>query len=295
MTPTQRVTLAAGLAAAVALVGPMAGSASADLVYGLTTRNQLVSFDSASPGTLLDAHFITGMQGGEEIIGIDFRPATGQLYAMGSFSRLYTLNTASAAATAVGTGFTPQLNGVEYGFDFNPVADRIRVTSDLGQNFRLDPVTGGNTAIDGNLAYGAGDPNFGVAPRVTGSAYTNNFVGGLTTQLFNIDSGLDILTIQSPPNNGTLATVGGLGFNTSGLVGFDIYGQGNIALASLTAPGGSTSGLFSINLATGAATAIGTIGVGTEPILIRDITVIPGPAGLGVLCIGGLALVRRRR
>lgn len=280
---------------AAAGLGLAAAGAHAELVYGLTTRNQLVSFDSATPGVLLHSHFISGMQGGEQIIGIDFRPATGELFAMGSFNRLYTINPANASATAVGAGFTPQLNGVEFGFDFNPVVDLVRVTSDLGQNLRLNPATGANAGTDGNLVYGAGDPNFGTAAHVSGSAYSNNLAGAQTTTLYNIDSGLDILTIQNPPNSGTLTTVGALGFNTSGLVGFDIFGPNNTALASLTAPGGASSSLFAVNLATGAASAIGTIGVGTDPVLIRDIAVIPGPGGLGVLVAGGLLLVRRRR
>lgn len=283
----------AGIAAAACLV--CAGAAQAELVYAVSTRNQLVAFDSATPGTLQSSLFITGMQGGEEAIGIDFRPATGELYALGSFNRLYRLNPGTAFASAVSAGFAPALNGVEFGFDVNPTVDRIRVTSDLGQNLRLDPVTGGLTAVDTPLAYGAGDPNFGTAPHVSGTAYTNNFAGSTTTTLYNIDSGLDVLTIQNPPNNGTLTTVGPLGFNTSGLVGFDIFGAGNTGLASLTGIGAASSGLYTVNLATGAVSLIGEIGVGTGPILIRDIAIVPAPGALGVLCLGGLFAVRRRR
>jgi hypothetical protein len=64
-------------------------------LYGVTTTNQLVRFDSATPGTVVAVGAITGIQGGETILGIDFRPATGQLYALGSTSRLYTIDTAT--------------------------------------------------------------------------------------------------------------------------------------------------------------------------------------------------------
>ena len=68
--------------------------------------------------------------------------------------------------------------------------------------------------------------------------------------------------ISNPPNNGTLNTVGALGFNTSDLVGFDISGASGVAFASLTTPAGNFSQLFTINLATGAATLVGNIGGG---------------------------------
>jgi hypothetical protein len=69
-----------------------AASAQAVTIYGLSTRDQLVAFDSATPGTLQQASFITGLAANESLLGIDFRPATGQLYGLGSFGRIYTLN-----------------------------------------------------------------------------------------------------------------------------------------------------------------------------------------------------------
>jgi hypothetical protein len=39
---------------------------------------------------------------------------------------LFTVNTASGALTAIGTGLTPALSGTSFGFDFNPTVDRIR-------------------------------------------------------------------------------------------------------------------------------------------------------------------------
>ena len=87
----------------------------------------------------------------------------------------------------------------------------------------LNPVTGALAATDPNLAYAAGDSNAGANPNVVGSAYTNSFSGTLTTTLYNIDSALDILVTQNPPNNGRLNTVGSLGFNTTNQVGFDIF------------------------------------------------------------------------
>jgi hypothetical protein len=102
----------------------------------------------------------------------------------------------------------------------------------------------------------------------------------------------DRLFTQVPPNNGTLLDVGPLGFNTSDLVGFDISRDSAIAYASLTAPGAALSQLFTIDLGTGAATLVGTIGSGSS---LRDITVsqvVPEPGTLALLAGGLLRLPR---
>src|SRR5262245_26836003 len=61
-------------------------------VFGVTDTNALIQFDSATPGTIVTTTPITGLVVGDTIQGIDFRPATGQLFAIGSGSRLYTLS-----------------------------------------------------------------------------------------------------------------------------------------------------------------------------------------------------------
>src|SRR5436305_13648743 len=52
---------------------------------------------------------ITGWQPAEVSQGIAVRPATGELYLVGSSSRLYRLNPATGVATAVGVPFVPAL------------------------------------------------------------------------------------------------------------------------------------------------------------------------------------------
>src|SRR5262249_34672066 len=156
------------------------------------------------------------------------------------------------AATQVGGAGAFTLSGTAFSFDFNPTVDRIRVISNTGQNLRLNPNDGTLAATDTALAYATGDPNAAATPRAVGSAYKNNFEGATTTTLYDIDSSLDILVTQSPPNSGSLNTVGALGFDTSDLVGFDISGITGIAHAALTAPAGNASQLFKIDLTTGA-------------------------------------------
>ena len=277
-----------------ALALGLAGAASAEPLFGLTTTNSLLGFDSASPGTVSSIS-ITGLQAGEQLLGIDFRPATQTLYALGSTSRLYSLNTSTGAATQVGSAGAFTLSGTAFGFDFNPTVDRIRVTSNTGQNLRLNPNDGTLTATDTPLAYATGDANAGAAPRVVGSAYTNSFAGATTTTLYAIDANLDILATQIPPNNGTLNTIGALGFNTSDLVGFDISPLSGLSFASLTAPGGSSSQLFAINLATGAATLVGTIGGGVALADIAMAAPIPEPETYALMMAGLLAVSAAER
>ncbi len=251
-----------------------------ETIYALTTGNNLLTFSAGTPGAMFAARPVTGLATGETLLGIDFRPANGQLYAMSNASRVYIINTATGAATPVGgSPFTPALTGTNFGFDFNPVPDRIRVTSDAAQNLRLNPNNGAVAGVDTNLAFASGDPNASATPGVVGSAYTNNFTGTTTTTLYGIDSRLDALVLQGSvggtpvsPNSGQLTTAGSLGVDTMENVGFDIAPTTGAAFASLTVAGATASSLHTINLATGAATTIGTIGGGE---IIRDIAIAP--------------------
>ena len=233
--------------------------AHAETVVALTSGNRLLFFDSATPGTVTKSFTIT-TAASEALVAIDFRPATGDLYAMAVSGRLYILNLTTNAASIPPAAPTP-LVGTSFGFDFNPTVDRIRVTSDGEQNIRLNPNDGSLTATDTFLAYAAGDVHVAGNPNIVGSAYTNNFVGATTTILYDIDSTFDTLVYQDPANTGQLHTVGNLGVDTNAMVGFDISQATGTAYASLTV---GNAALYTINLASGAATLIGTIGNATS-------------------------------
>ncbi|HZN10807.1 MAG TPA: DUF4394 domain-containing protein, partial [Blastocatellia bacterium] len=104
-------------------------------IYAVTVNNNLLSFNPGAPGVILSQRFISGLAQGETVVGMDFRPATGQLYAISSASRVHVINPVSGLATPVGTAaFSPGLTGQSFGVDFNPVPDLIRVLSDADQN-----------------------------------------------------------------------------------------------------------------------------------------------------------------
>lgn len=254
-------TLGAPSNAVVTITDNDSSPPSAITIFAVTSANNLLRFTSATPGTIVGSVAITGLQSGETVLGIDVRPATRQIFALGSTGRLYMLNPRTGVATFVSTLSTAP-SGASFGVDFNPVPDRLRSTSDTDQNLRTNVDTGA-VLVDGALAYATGDVNAGQNPNIVGSAYTNNFAGATTTTLYGIDSNLDILVRQDPPNAGTLNTVGPLGVNTSDAVGFDIANGSGTAFAVLTV--GGTAGLYTINLTTGAATLVGNVG-GTETI-----------------------------
>lgn len=220
------------------------------VAYGVDAANALQIFNPTSATPSLTSKAITGLQVGENILGIDFRPANGQLYALGSSNRLYTLNTSSGVATMVGTAaFSTPLIGADFGMDFNPTVDRIRVVSNTGQNVRLNPIDGTFVANDAML-------NPGI-PMVTATAYTNNFAGATTTRMLNIDANTDRLAEQSPPNNGTQVDIGPLGIDITSANGFDIGSSSGVAYLAATV--GGASRLYTVNLTSGSCTAVGTL------------------------------------
>lgn len=261
-------------------VQPLEDRATPATLVGLTTDNRLWTFDSGNPTTILTSVKVSGLAGGEDLLALDARPATGQLYAPTNQGRLYTLNPTTGVATAVSpTPFVLPPKGAPFGFDFNPTVDRIRlVASGTGeQNLRLNPNDG--TVADGDgatpgvqpdtpLAFGATDPNTGRNPTVVAAAYTNNFLGATTTTLYALDSGRDVLvTIGGPngapsPNGGQLTTVGALGTNIGSTANFDIAPDGTAYAAVRTGNGSAPTRLATVNLTTGALTLGGQVGPG---------------------------------
>ena len=194
------------------------------IVFYALAGNKLFQYSTADPEKLINSSTIVGLQQGEKILGIDFRPATGELYALGSNNRLYTINFYSGVASLVAplttipagttTAVPLSLAGTSFGFDFNPVVDRIRVVSNTGQNLRVNPLTG-VTIVDGTI-----NPS---SVSVNGVAYDNNDTDTTTsTELFALDIlGNQIFEID-PPNNGALVEPLSIKLDITGDGGFDI-------------------------------------------------------------------------
>jgi hypothetical protein len=232
--------------------------------FGLTDDGRLVRFSTRAPERARNVGYISGLSGMDSaLVGIDFRVQDGKLYGVGNFGGVYTIDTKTAQAMLVNT-LTVPLSGTSFGVDFNPAADRLRIISDAGQNLAHNVNAGGMTASNGVLTYTAPPTAPVVASGVTAAAYTNNDLNQPTTgtTLFDLDTTLDQIVIQSPPGNGILVATGQFGFDAGAKAGFDIYTRlskgvavGNDAFATLAMNGKYS--LFGISVLTGRVTWLG--------------------------------------
>jgi hypothetical protein len=297
-----------GFLAAACLLAAAAETARAGQVaYAIGDGGfSLVRFNTDNPGSVTTVMFSGD---GMALDAIDFRPANGQLYGYNDADDAYytvDLNTgALTRASIVPVGATT--NTFFLGMDFNPTIDRLRVVTESTQNLVFNPDTGTATAFT-PLFYGTGDTNEAYTPLVIDNAYTNNQPGLGTTQQYVLDHSLNVLAMLAN-NAGTLTTVGtvtlnGMELDFDSYSGFDIVTDlnGNNMAYALLGVGGM-AGLYSIDLATGAATSLGAIGsrAGTVyGLAFAPPTAVPEPsslalAGLAATALGARTLLRRPR
>lgn len=256
--PSLRSMLAFVLATAsgVALAAPIT------TLQSLQQGSALVTVDSATPGTVISTAPISGLPTGDRLIGLASRTAGSRaLYGIDGNGQNFVINAATGAASPIGaplplTGFPAHA-----GVSFNPVTDQLHVVTDADQNIRINPVTGGQIALDTNVAYVPGDSGAGANPNVGAAAFTNNRLGAGSTTLYVIDTNRGVLATQGAggsPTTGQLATVGALGVNTGANAGLGISNTGQTA-AILTDKVSGQEAVYSVNLATGAATLVGVL------------------------------------
>jgi hypothetical protein len=253
---------------------------------------------------------ISGITPGETLVGIDYRPQTGQLFSFGvnataDTGTVYIIDPQTGAASVVGmagsvafvttAGVPVDLPPVSagYGFDFNPTVDRIRIVTGTGLNFRLNPGTGAGVDSDTTAAGTNPDGSINGQPAgstgVTAAAYTNSFgqslTGGVTTQ-YVIDAVSNSLFIQNPPNNGTLTaaqaiTLNGATLDFTEANGFDIPANVRVATSASPATGlgfaaltvGAGTRLYSIDLSNGRATDLGALPAGVSGLAVGQTSV----------------------
>jgi len=276
-------------------------------LIALTGNNQLLRFDSATPNTIQSTLAITGLGANETVRGIDFRPRTGQLIAStvttGSVSnsivRTYSVNALTGAATFIGA--SASLSGaadVPGGYDFNPTVDRLRYVNTNDLNVRINPNNGTLAGVDTGLTPA-------VSEDIIGEAYDRNFdrqnnagdVGTLPTTLYAINRIGSQLARQGgvdgvpSPNGGVITNIGPLGVTLDAAAdgGFDITSDGK-AFAALTS--GGTTRLYTINLVSGAASLVDTIGNGATG--VNSLTAVPVSTLVVGADAGGVAAIQVR-
>lgn len=263
------------VACGAAVAGPAA--ALGDTLV-LTSCGKLTSFNKAAPQTQVGTVSVTGLTAGETLIGIDYRPATNQLYGV-TKNALYVINPTTGVASGR-VALSAALTGTNFGVDVNPSVDALRVVSDNDGSFAINFTTGVSTAATATVTP--------AAASVTASAYTNSFAGTGATRLFSIDTAGSNLYVQNAADSVLSAPIA-LGVTAIGSGGFDIDGSNNVGYAALKV--GTTTSLYRINLAATAAPAAtvvtgGAINVNGEDVV--GLTLVPAAGTVATTGVVGL-------
>lgn len=215
----------------------------------LTSNGMISSIDRATPNKIVSNLKITGLESGDELVGIDYRPKDGKLYAVGLLGNLYTLNPNTGKASFLRKLIADSSDDAPFSkimgdanlitVNFNPAADRLRVISNTGQNLRINVDTG-VTITDGTIKLAEG------TATVVAGAYTNAFAGTASTKLYSIDQNSDRIYLQNA-NAGTLGISAALGADINGGGGLDIDPVSNVGFAALKLTSGAYK-FFQINL-----------------------------------------------
>ncbi len=245
------------------------------LIYALHQNDafaqQIVSFRSDTTTIIRSVATVDGLASGERLVGLSFRPETGQLFSMvlsSSSARLVTVDPFNGDIRQVDTTSFAYVFGDN--ISYNPVNDRIRFFSWANDgtfitgNKNLSISFGGGTPVTHtDLKYVPGDPAFGAIPLIDGAlAHNYPHSDALTTTLYGIDTDRNTLVRvgniddTTSANGGDVATIGSLGIDISE-ASMAITPRLNVAFASFGYAGAS---LYRINLNTGAATLVGAIG-----------------------------------
>jgi Domain of unknown function (DUF4394) len=256
----------------------LASITSASTLFGVTSNNELVSFDTSSPSSFQTSVTITGLANiNDSILNLSFNPQVGSFYGIDNSANFYQISFAGVA-TQITTTFAP--TGFSAGFAYDPFSGDFVYAGDNAENFSL--TIGGAATTNPNFTFaGAGTPSIfglGIDPAFS-TAYA-------------LDSNTNSLYFSADPlfpTGSELSLIGGLGFDVTGFGGLTVDEDGNL-FASLSTDG-LTSSLYSIDPNTGVATSVGTFGGAG----ISSLTSIPEPSAvlLGLLSI--MPFLRRRR
>jgi hypothetical protein len=251
--------------AGVALASAFGGWASAATLAVLTGDRTITMVDSETRKAV-GSQEVTGFDG--RLLGIDVRPADKMLYGLGADGTVLTIDPQTGAASEAGKLDIAIPENAVATVDFNPVADAVRIMGSDGTNLRAK-IDAGTVTKDGNHSYAEGDMHKGGTPNIVAGAYTSSYAGTEGTALYVIDATIGALVKQDPPNDGKLSAVGKLGVENVGTPAFDILSDGAEGNNAWLLSAGK---LYSVNLETGAASALGAIDGGEAA---RDIAIMP--------------------
>ena len=275
-------------------------------IYTVSGSNALIvnekTLTGLNSGTLLYSMDFNPRDAGTAVVstGLSGLGSDGQSYSIDTGTGTLTLRgtpdtTEPLNDKAVEIDYNPRA-GLNADGTPGPGAGRVyRVTSSTGQNYRRQSDSGAKVAADSSFAYVTGDANAGRSVVVSALAYTNSGVAATvpaSTVAYVLDSQNDVLSVLggtsvnttntdgrnaaagtcpttvANPDCGQLRTVGRLGTDISGFVGFDILNAGE---AYATAFADGTYNLYSVNLLNGQMTFI--TGINPKVVPVRSFAV----------------------
>jgi len=267
--------LALGLLAISGCGGGTDTSGPGDLVYGIDSFGQLVSFRSGAPENLFQQTAILGMESGETIQSLDFRPETSQLLGLSNANSLYAIDAATGVAELVRTPVVPVAENVFAAIECDPATDTVRLITSAGANYRIDPDTGSIIGREDDLTL-AGDAQ--AKPLLADLAYLG-LAGIPGPTLLGVDrTGRRLVLVGG--ENGNPSPDGGVVTNIQTANALPAVADGGRHLFDVEPSGGTayliagTSGrdVYQVNLVNGALTPLGTVaGQGT----LRAMSVLP--------------------
>ncbi|MFQ3593531.1 MAG: DUF4394 domain-containing protein [Gemmataceae bacterium] len=247
------------------------GIAYADIIYGLTASQSLIRFPGGQPAEFTTIGPLTGVVGNQTVVAIDFRPRDGTLFALSynnqnGKAQLYRVNRGTGRLKPVGATLQFEPSPVQrFSIDFNPVDGTLRAIGGGGGNYCLDADTG--------VILRRGASPFAVPEQaviLSGTGFTNNYHGASETLMYAYNYLSDQLVRFVDLDSGATQIVGHSGLYTmTPSMGFDISSHTGLAYLNADSDFSQSDNLYKINLTTGRATLLGTIGVPVTDISVQ--------------------------
>lgn len=260
-------------------------TSNAAILFGVDSDNNLVSFDSAVPGSFITSNPITGLFAPDGVtvdpfafvVNLSYNPLTGGFVGIDSNANIYSIGL-SGNTSLLNNTFSPI--GFDSGLSYDTFTGGFLYADDVADRFNIS--NAGMATLVGSAFYGPGDANEASTPQLIGNAIDFDFGDTLF-----LDANLGILAAAIDPDALELFTIGSLGFAFTGYSDLVFDFEGNL-FASISTDS-LTSSLYSIDSSNGSATLIGSFGQGVGTITI------PEPSSILLGAVGMFALLRRRR